>query len=81
MNMTDIVYIIRVNWRQIFLDLSTQGISGYRVAQLMQIEWSTVQHWLNGGEPRHGYGQALLSIHSRYCGESLTKFRLEEAKP
>jgi hypothetical protein len=75
------IYAVSLDWAQVMRDLANVGVSGYRVSQIMEIEWSTVQRWVKGGEPFHRYGQALLAVHARYCGESLTRQRQDEAKP
>lgn len=79
--MNDYVYPARVDWRQVLRDLAGAGVSPYRVSQLMGVAWSTVQHWQADGEPGHANGQALLTIHTRYCGETLTILRQTEARP
>lgn len=79
--MHDYVYPTRINWPDILGDLRDKGYSGYRVALLLGMEWSTVQGWLNDGkEPRHSSGTALLQLHTRYCGAEATQKRQNEAK-
>lgn len=76
----DYVYPARVDWVQVLEDLHLAGITGYRVAALLGMEWSTVQGWLRGQEPRHSTGQALLELHRRYCSPQATQKRQREAK-
>lgn len=78
---SDYVYPARVNWVDVLHDLRDAGFSGYRVAILMGVEWSTLYGWLHDGkEPRHSYGQALLTLHTRHCGPEATQKRQTEAK-
>lgn len=71
---------LQVEWRQVLDDLRGAGCSGYRVAQLMGVGWSTVQSWRECKEDiGYGYGAALLKIHAEYCGQPLTSQRLNEA--
>lgn len=71
----------RINWASIMTDLAQQGISGYQVAQILGIEWSTVQHFsLAKRDIGFGYGIALLCLHRDRCGPQTTEFRLTEAK-
>jgi len=70
-----------VDWPVVLRDLASSGISGYRVAQILDIEQSTVQRWADGSEPRHSAGMAILQIHSQYCGSDTTQLRITEAKP
>lgn len=77
---TDYIYPAVLNWADILADLNAAGISGYRVAALMGIQWGTVGRWLEGSEPRHSYGQALLALHTRYCGAEATQKRQREAR-
>lgn len=70
-----------VNWPQILDDLRDAGCSGYRVAQRLAVEWSTVQSWREcKGDIRYGKGRALLRLHSEYCGAGMTFQRLTEAE-
>ena len=75
----DYVYAVRVNWLQVLRDLRARGVSGYGLAELMQISRSTVQRWEEGSEPSHSYGMAVLSVHTRYCGQESTQQRITEA--
>lgn len=70
----------RVDWRAVLEDLRGCECSGYRLAALLGIEWSTVQRWLQGSEPRHSYGVAILEVHTRFCGAAMSQQRLCEAK-
>ena len=77
----DRVHPVRVNWQLIIADLELAGITLYKAAQLMGVEWSTAQRW--GGLKQDigfGYGRALLALHVEYCGERTTLQRLEMAE-
>lgn len=77
----DYVYPAKVDWVDVLNDLKIAGVSGYRVAALLGMEWSTVQGWLKEGkEPRHSTGQALLELHQRHCSPKATQKRQREAK-
>lgn len=71
----------RLNWRDVMEDLSGAGITAYRIAEMFEIERSTVQRW---GELTtdmgFGYGRALLALHSTHCGLDRTLQRLTEAQ-
>lgn len=70
-----------VRWVLILEDLRDNGCSGYRVADKLQVGWSTVQGWRGvKGDIGYGYGRALLRLHSSYCGAALTFQRLTEAE-
>lgn len=77
---SDYVYPAVINWRDVLNDLRDAGYSGYRIAALLGKEWSTVQGWNEGKEPRHSSGVALLTLHTRYCGAQATQKRQSEAK-
>lgn len=80
MTMSDILVLRqRVRWTDVMADLNAAGVSGYRVANLLACEWSTVQRWMQGSEPRHSYGAALLELHTRYCGACATQQRLKDS--
>lgn len=70
----------RVDWRGIFQDLRDSGFPAYRVAGCIGREWSTVQRWVEGVEPRHSDGEAILALHARWCGKDRTEFRLASAR-
>ncbi len=73
-------YPVCVNWCEVLNDLRCKGISGYSLAELMQVSRSTVQRWEEGSEPGHSFGMAILNIHSRFCGQEYTHQRITEAK-
>lgn len=74
------VFQLRVNWHQIATDLKQSGVSFQQQARTIGKPWSSYQRWLEGGEPGFGEGQALLILHSKFCGIGLTQQRLSEAK-
>lgn len=70
-----------MDWPQIVRDLEARGLTQYRIAKLLGLETSTVQHWARvQGDIGWGYGRALMSLHLAYCGESCTVGRVTEAK-
>lgn len=70
----------RVDWAQVMADLHNNGCTIYRVSQLLGVADCTARNWSRGGEPRYGYGRALLRLHSAYCGAGLTTLRVTEAE-
>jgi hypothetical protein len=77
---TDIIVLrARVDWRAVLDDLKGAGVSGYRLADIMGLDWPTIRHWRDGGEPSHSRGMALLEVHERFCGKEQTDLRMDEA--
>lgn len=70
----------RVDWAAVLADLREAGVSGYRLANIMTISRSTVQHWVDGGEPTHSYGVAILEVHTRFCGSERTNLRITQSE-
>lgn len=53
-----------INWRQVMKDLSESGYGTYRVSQVLGVQYWTARNWaVNGGEPGHANGEALLELH------------------
>jgi hypothetical protein len=69
----------RVDWASVLDDLCDAGISGYRLANILGMDWPTIRRWREGSEPSHSRGVALLEVHARFCGEPSTKQRICEA--
>lgn len=69
----------RVDWSAVLEDLKTAGVSGYRLAGIMGLDWPTIRNWRDGGEPAHSRGVALLEVHQRFCGVDRTQYRIREA--
>lgn len=63
--MTD-VFPVKTNWGEMLDDLKEAGISIYAVAKAMGKSWDTVDGWRQC-EPRHCDGEALKTIHAKYC--------------
>ncbi|MGD9382242.1 MAG: hypothetical protein PVI03_07345 [Candidatus Thorarchaeota archaeon] len=76
----DLVYPKRLAWDVIIADIYEAGITPSQTSDLMGQGWSSFQRWQSGVEPRHSIGVSILTIHTRYCGEELTKQRLSEGK-
>lgn len=74
------VYRRRVDWAAVIADLNAAGVSGYRLCVIMCLDWPTIRHWRDGGEPRHSYGTAILEVHTKFCGEECTAQRVREAR-
>lgn len=81
MKPADAVFPPRVDWAVIMTDLTQVGWGPYRVSLCLGAALSTVQNWAEGGEPRYGYGDALLRLHALVCGRELAEKRQSEAKP
>lgn len=69
----------RVDWAAVIADLNAAGLSGYRLSVILGLDWPTVRHWRDGGEPTHSRGMALLEVHARFCGRAQTSSRIESA--
>lgn len=65
----------KINWRQVFEDMKAKGYPKTRAATTIGKEWSTVQRWLDDGDPPHLYGEKILRLHSFVCGPELTERR------
>lgn len=68
-----------IDWKQVFRDLESSNCTVSDVAVLIDRQRSSVQRWRDGVEPKHSVGVAILTLHTRYCGESLTNQRITEA--
>lgn len=72
---------IRMNWPTIMRDLDARGWSPYRISDRLEVSESTAQRWRCViGDIGHGYGQALLALHTEVCGASSTLQRITEAE-
>jgi len=72
------IYPIQIHWPTIISDICHSGMTPYRQAQSIDCEWSTFQRWQSGSQPLFKNGHALLILHSKICGITLTQKRLEE---
>ena len=73
---SDYVIPVKLNWPAVLDDLKNAGISGYKVSVLLDVSPGTIYYWRSGQrDPQYAIGSALLTLHSRYCGEALTKER------
>lgn len=75
------VYPLVMPWGAIVDDLYRRGYTDYRIGQILGVDAATVGAWHKGSEPRHSFGEALIELHTKVCGEALTKERLKEARP
>lgn len=69
---------IEIYWPTIIRDLADHGLCYRQQANSIGCEWTTLQRWKNGSQPRFNNGHALLILHSKICGIALTQKRLEE---
>lgn len=76
------IYAPRMDWQQVLDDLRENGCTGYRVAKILGVNWSTVQHWRDSPKAELGYGlgRALLRLHAAFCGAGMTTRRHIEAE-
>lgn len=66
-------------WKEIYQDLRNVGCNESQLAYLLNKERSTVQYWFERcAEPKYSEGCAIIAIHTKYCGEQLTKIRLNK---
>lgn len=72
------IYPKRLDWRRILDDLKEGGTSIYQAAKILGRPETTVQSWVKGHEPSYSNGASVLLLHSRVCGENLTKIRCNE---
>lgn len=69
-----------MDWVKIFDDLKQAGRNPKQIAQIIGVPPSSLDRWRYGdAEPKYSIGEALLLLHTRYCGESLTIERQLEA--
>ena len=74
------VYPKEIDWAVISDDIKGSGLCYFRQAIALGKEWSTLQKWRNGAQPRFCDGHALLMLHTKICGEELTKKRLGDSR-
>ncbi len=78
--LSDFEYPKRIQWDVIISDIGKNGVNSFQVSNLLGLSWSTFQSLLKGSEAKHSIGVSLLTLHTRYCGEELTKQRMAEPK-
>lgn len=69
---------VRLDWPRILQDMKDRGTSIYQAAKILGRPETTVQSWCKGHEPSYSNGAAILLLHSKVCGEELTKNRCNE---
>lgn len=77
--LADFVYPKKLPWGKILSDLRRNDLGPLQTSILLGVSHSTFQRWEKGTEPKHSYGVSILTIHSRYCGETLTEERIKES--
>lgn len=70
----------RIDWTQVMVDLHNAGCCSHRASKLIGASHAAALNWVKGGEPGHGYGEALLRLHASFCGAGLTTRRQHEAE-
>lgn len=75
----DYVFPREINWIQIIEDIKAEYGTYSCIAKALGVEWSTVQGWRQGCEPRFTNGSGLLMIHAKICGGKRTQQRIAEA--
>lgn len=79
--MQDYVYPMLMPWAKMLQDLYSAGYTDYRIGKCLGVDHSTVEAWGKGSEPRHSFGEALVVLHRRVCGDDCGKLRHSESKP
>lgn len=72
---SDYVHQKKVDWPAVIEDLRARGLTITKIAACLGLNRTTVSEWRLNHEPNFASGAALLELHSRYCGEDLTKLR------
>lgn len=70
---------VKVDFGELMRDMHEKGVPYTHQALSIGKEWSTLQMWMKGAQPRFSSGLALLALHSRICGQQMTLKRLREA--
>lgn len=78
--LSDFVYPKKLPWEEIFHDLNRHGVSAYQASILIGENWSSLQRWQRGTEPKYSVGVSILTLHTIHCGEELTEKRVIEAQ-
>jgi len=79
--LNEYVYPKVIPWQTIFDDIFAQGCTKEDLCQLLGVPVSSLWRWIQGTEPKESVGRCILIIHTRYCGEELTKERQKQAQP
>ncbi len=74
---TEYVYPKRLPWKDIFKDLDSH-VNQSELSELLGLGWSSYQSCRDSLEPKHSIAVSIITLHTRYCGETLTRQRLEE---
>ncbi len=72
------IHAKRLDWRRIIDDLKERGCTVYQAAKILGRPETTVQSWRQDHEPSYSNGASVLLLHSKLCGEELTKIRCNE---
>lgn len=72
----DFVYPKKLPWEEMLRDFIGVSVSSHQAATLLGVGQSTLQRWQKGTEPKHSYGVSIIILHTRFCGEELTRERI-----
>lgn len=74
------LYERSIDWPQVIEDIRGNGLKYSDIGKILGVEWSTLQGWRSGCEPRYRSGANILLLHASQCGLELMKQRAMEAK-
>ncbi len=74
------LYERSIDWVQLIEDIRANGLKYAGIGRVLGVEWSTLQGWRDGCEPRYRSGANLLLLHAKQCGLELMQQRISEAK-
>jgi len=80
MDQGDYIYPREIDFVQVIEDIKQAAGSYSVVCRTLGIEWSTLQRWRKGSQPRFREGSGLLLMHAQQCGTEQTQQRVLEAE-
>ena len=51
------------DWQKLIAEISAQGVTDYKIAQMLDIQLIQLGRLKRGSEPRHSVGEVLLALH------------------
>ena len=78
--LNDYCYPKIVPWNRVLCDLMDSGLTASAICELIDVQWSSLQRWRDGTDPKHSIGNAILRLHKRHCGAELNARRLAQAE-